>query len=233
MSGAVIVVSNLAGGSGKSTGALSIAAAAAEYGKNVLLVDADPAATCTFITGVENPRITTLEIANGSFSYELASIKSAERFNLIPSASRSFGLDGDWDWLKTAAEQCDLVIIDTPTGPSQVLSGLMNVATHLLIPLENSFLSLRGALNSKDFLPALGPTPMVWVLPNKCDGLDPELYEVAEGIGKIMEPAIRADSAVVESQISLRSVLAAAPQSPAASDYREVTYSILEQLGIF
>ena len=74
-----VVIANTAGGVGKTTTAHAIAVAAVEYGKKVLLIDADPAGTLTFCCGVENPRVTTLEFLSDSFSLDASAIKSVER----------------------------------------------------------------------------------------------------------------------------------------------------------
>ena len=72
-----IVVANTAGGVGKTTSAHAIAVASVEYGKKVLLIDADPAGTLTFCCGIENPRVTTLEFLSGSFSLDASTVKSS------------------------------------------------------------------------------------------------------------------------------------------------------------
>ena len=90
-----IVVANTAGGVGKTTSAHSIGVASAEYGKKVLLIDADPAGTLTFCCGIENPRVTTLEFLSGSFSLPASTVKSSERFTLMPASSRLASINLD------------------------------------------------------------------------------------------------------------------------------------------
>ncbi len=70
----VIVIANIAGGVGKTTAAHAIAVASVEYGKKVLLIDADPAAALTFCCGIENPRITTLEFLTEQYSIAIKPI---------------------------------------------------------------------------------------------------------------------------------------------------------------
>jgi chromosome partitioning protein len=84
----VLVVANSAGGVGKSTSVHCIAVAASEYGKKVLVIDADPSAGLTFACGIENPRVSTKEFLSGQFSLDASTIKSGERFSIIASSSR-------------------------------------------------------------------------------------------------------------------------------------------------
>ena len=71
-----LVIANSAGGVGKSTSAQCIAVAASEYGKKVLVIDADPSAGLTFACGIENPRVSTKEFLSGQFSLDASTIKS-------------------------------------------------------------------------------------------------------------------------------------------------------------
>ena len=48
----------------------------------------------------------------------------------------------------------------------------------------------------------------------------------------IIDPIIRKDSAVPDSQVTGKSVLSVYKDSGVASDYREATYSILEELSL-
>lgn len=238
MSAPIILISNLAGGSGKTTTTHSLAAASAEYGKNVLAIDTDPAATLTFRCGIENPRITISELIQKKFGIEPALVRSAERFSLLPSASRAAVADGEnksaaWDWVNEAAEMFDVIAIDTQSGPSLALLEVSRLATLTVIPLEDSFLSLRGALHTMDFLATAENRNPTFFLPVKCEKLNQDLLNQLPSGVDLLELGIRRDTAIVDAEVSTRSVLAAAPQSGAASDYREISYSILEKVGLF
>jgi len=151
----VIVVANSAGGVGKSTSAHCISVAASEYGKKVLVIDADPSAGLTFACGIE-----TKEFLSGQFSLDASTIKSGERFSIIASSSRLLALDFDQvisqAKLTELLESFDLVIIDTPTGVSRITTYFMALANLILLPSTTEILSLRGALNSKDYAESAG-----------------------------------------------------------------------------
>ena len=232
MAAPIILFANTAGGTGKSISAHAMAVASAEYGKKVLLIDADPASTLTFLTGIENPRITVAELLSKSASPDIAIMKSAERFSLIPNASRAYGVEGSWSWVSDAAEGFDLVIIDSASGPSITLKNLVDIATLVIIPVLNSFLSIRGALHIRDFLSARSQSPAMSLLPTQCAELNSEITQLVGEDFSILEPAIRFGEEVRGSESSMRSVLTTSPHCESASDYREVTYSILESLSL-
>ena len=229
----IILFANTAGGTGKTVSAHALAVASAEYGKNALLVDTDPAATLTFLTGIENPRITVGELCAKKSTPDLAVVKSAERFSFIASASRAMANDESWDWLPSFSSNFDLVIVDTASGPSASLRELTSIATHIVIPVLDTFLSIRGALHIRDFLRSAQSASDLSLLPTQCNQLNPALQELITSDFKVLEPAIRFDTSVRDSESSMRSVLSSAPHSDASSDYREVAYSVLELVGIF
>lgn len=89
----LMLITNLAGGVGKTTSALAFAVAATEYGKKVLIIDADPNAALTFINGIENPRVTTKEFLSEEYPLETALIRTGERVSLLSSSSRLSNLE--------------------------------------------------------------------------------------------------------------------------------------------
>jgi cellulose biosynthesis protein BcsQ len=229
----IILIANTAGGTGKTTTAHALSVASAEYGKSVLAIDADPSATLTFLNGIENPRVSVAELLQDSSALQSAMTKCPERFSLIPGASRAFGHNGGWDWITALRSDFDLIVIDTPSGPSPALRDLATFATLTLIPLPNIFLALRGAVHVMDFLASTKSNSTIAILPVQSEGIREELRELLPGNISIIEPAIRSDIAILEAESTSRSVLTSSPQSAAASDYREVTYSILEAVGLF
>ena len=48
----------------------------------------------------------------------------------------------------------------------------------------------------------------------------------------ILEPGIRKDEQIRANELSKVSILTSAPHSASASDYREIGYSILDELGM-
>lgn len=226
-----IVVANPAGGSGKTSTTHSLATAMAEYGKKVLSIDADPGAFLSFVCGVENPRYTSFEFFSDPSKLEFAAVTTADRFSLIPSASRL----GNWEpanltSVKTSLAAYDIVIIDTPTGPSQILLATLEIADLIIAPVMRNIHSIRGVLNLRDFNQALARP--ISLLDIAAGEWDEDLRALLEAEFSIIEPAITFEEAIPKSQVSGGSLLSFAPRSKAASDLREVAYLLLEEFGL-
>jgi len=233
----IVTVANTSGGVGKTTTAHALAVASVEYGKKVLLIDADPAASLTFCCGIENPRVSSMEFLNREFSLDSAILKTTERFSFLPSSTRLSSLDVDEalakEPLKIALKDFDLVVIDTATGPNRLATYFLAISDLVVIPTTSEILGVRGGLHAKDFAKSSGYQGAPYLLlTNQSAPIDSEVEAVLKSNFTVLEPAIRADALVPQSQESGSSVLTLHPQSGIAADYREITYSILELLEL-
>lgn len=228
----IVLVANTAGGVGRTTLAHSIVTAAAEYGKRVLVIDGDPQATLTFRCGIENPRLTSAEVFSGKSQLTNALVKTVERFSLLPSASRlaNSELTG-LESLVNLEKDFDLLLIDTPSGPSRITAGLIAIATHVVIPVNSSFHSLRGALHTRDFQKALNPSLTISLVISNSD--EPLLDETVTTEFKVLEPIISRSSEIKAAEVTTQSILTFASHSQVSSEIRELTYALLEKLGQF
>lgn len=229
----VILFANLAGGVGKTSIVHSLATAVAEYGKRALAVDADPAATLTFLCGLENPRFTSRELFDGAQKLENISVKTINRFALLPSASRLLhsdfaGLSG----VKTQFAEYDLVLIDSPTGPSPILTPLISLADEIIAPVNGSFLSVRGVLNLRDFVRRSGSSAPIRILENSVSSWDQDLRNALGEEFSFLDVALHDGVELPISQSKSASVLTDSPHSEIASDYRELAYLLLEEVGL-
>ncbi len=233
----IVTVANTSGGVGKTTTAHALAVASVEYGKKVLLIDADPAASLTFCCGIENPRVSSMELLRGEFSLESAILKTTERFSFLPSSTRLSSLNIDdalaMEPLKAALKDFDLVVVDTASGPNRLATYFLALSDLVLIPTTIEILNVRGALHAKDFATSSGYHGALYLLVTKQSApIDSEVEAALQSNFTVLEPAIRADASVPQSQESGSSVLTRHPQSGVAADYREITYSLLEFLEL-
>ena len=224
----VLLLANLAGGVGKTTLAQSIATAASEYGKEVLAIDGDPDAALTFLSGIENPRFTLLEVATDAGKFDSAITKTLDRFSLLPSASRLIDLSGLSDAFTRELTRFELVVIDSPSGPNRILPHLIEISDRIIAPSDGSMLSIRGGLHLRRFIERSANKPPLDLISNARRTLSVPTGDEL----KSLDTEIRFDEKVKEAQTSSRSTLSAFPDCDFSSDIREVTYSILEDFSL-
>ena len=221
----ILSIANPTGGTGKSATALAIAVAAAEYGRNVLLVDLDERANLTFQLAIENPRFTLLEVAAGSVSLDLSVVRTAERFDFLPGAPRLTALLSA-EKLAEKFATYDLVVIDTASSLSARLTIASEISDAVLYPTTNSLSSVRGVLLAKNIFK---DSWQLGVLPVMTD-LVTDVVKALSADFKILDPAIPLDENTLLAQIENKSLLNFAKTSPASDAYRDVTYFLLEEL---
>ena len=225
----IISVANSSGGTGKSTTALSIAVAAAEYGRNVLLIDLDERANLTFQLAIENPRFTMLEVAAGSASTDLAVIRTAERIDFLAGAPRITALESrqiSAETLKEKFSNYDLVVVDTSSALNQRLLLASQLSDAVLYVTTDSLSSARGVVLAADFFKKsmqLGVLPIMTAAQS-------EVIAILKNDFKIIDPAIPNDQSVLAAQIENKSVLSYDKSGLASDAYRDVTYFLLEEL---
>lgn len=225
----IISVANTTGGSGKSTTALAVAVAAAEYGRNVLLIDLDERTNLTFQLAIENPRFTMFEIATGSASNEVAIIRTNERIDFLPAAPRITALDTaqiSIENLRQKFANYDLVVIDTSSALNQRLALAAELSDAVLYVSTDSLAAVRGVVLASDFFKK---ADSLGVLPIMTTGQGSAISVLSSDF-KVLDPAIPSDENVLTAQIENKSVLNYAKAALASDAYRDVTYFLLEDL---
>jgi cellulose biosynthesis protein BcsQ len=209
MSTPIVVVSSFAGGVGKTTLTHALAVACAEFGKKALVVDLDSSGALTFKLGHERTRENV--------------ITCSERFALRPHTAT----DSLATLIAEIPEKYDLLIVDSAPLYTAELEQVLKAALLVIAPVRESIHSLRGALAVMKITSA-----PVKALP----------YFAADN--SELAKLIAAELSLLDGEISIAAeVLAAEPKSISvltddkncnvAQQYRDATYSILEELKIF
>lgn len=225
----IVSIANTTGGSGKSTTALAVAVAAAEYGRNVLLIDLDERANLTFQLAIENPRFTMLELATGSVLNEVAIIRTNERIDFLPAAPRITALDAaqiSVENLKKKFTNYDLVVIDTSSALNQRLALAAELSDAVLYVSTDAMAAVRGVVLASDFFKKVAT---LGVLPVIDSGKSSTVTALSVDF-KVLEPAIPNDEKVLLAQIENKSVLTYDKTALASDAYRDITYFLLEDL---
>ncbi|GAA2531735.1 ParA family protein [Pilimelia columellifera] len=177
-----VVIGNNKGGSGKTATTVNLAAALAEEGHRVLVVDMDPQANASRRLGrpfnPAEPVPTTAEVVKAGIDQEgvaAAAIAAcgwsgdyAERIDLIPSRFdlenrvSEAGVIGAIGRLYTALagvdDEYDVTLIDCPPSLGHLTQLGMAAATHALCTVEPEYDGVDGAVRFRDFIAKHGPS---------------------------------------------------------------------------
>jgi chromosome partitioning protein len=154
----VLAVVNQKGGVGKTTTSVNLAAALAQAGRRVLLVDLDPQGNATMGSGIDKRTVgrTVYHVLLGLG--ELAAVRvRVERggFDLLPANRELAGaeielveLTGRETRLKNAlervAQEYDFILIDCPPSLSLLTVNALTAAQRVLIPMQCEYYALEG-----------------------------------------------------------------------------------------
>ena len=156
--GKTIAITNQKGGVGKTTTAINLAAALAELGKKILVIDTDPQGNMTSGFGVNKNEVenTVYELMLGSCSTEEAIIKNvkdgvdmiasnvnlaAVEIELIDDENRNYVLKNEVEWVK---DKYDYIIIDCPPSLSMLTVNAMTTADSVIVPIQCEYYALEG-----------------------------------------------------------------------------------------
>lgn len=209
MSTPIVVLASFAGGVGKTTLTHALAVACAEFGKKALVIDLDSSGALTFKLGHERTRENV--------------ITCSERFDLRPHTAT----DSLTNLIAEIPEKYDLLIVDSAPLFTAELEQVLKAAQLVISPVRESIHSLRGALAVMKITAAPFKAMPYFAADNS------ELAKL-----------IAAELSLIDGEISIAAeVLAAEPKSISvltddkncnvAQQYRDATYSILEELKIF
>ncbi len=158
MSARILAVVNQKGGVGKTTTSVNLAAALAQSGRRVLLVDLDPQGNATMGSGVDkrNAPRTVYHVLLGLS--ELGAVRQrAEKggYDLVPANRELAGAEVELvelpsrEWrLKSALERVlgeyDFILIDCPPSLSLLTVNALTAAHRVLIPMQCEYYALEG-----------------------------------------------------------------------------------------
>ena len=247
----IVAVVNRKGGSGKTTTAVSLAAALAERGLPTLLVDIDPQGsssgwlagaradhgravafvdTCDIGSIAEQTAIPGLEIVRSSD--RLLTMEQTQKGDISLRVLRALqGLQPYWAF----------VIIDCPPSLSYLSVGALMAAREVIIPVEAHSIALPGAaavVHEMERLqstlnPGLRNPLIVACRVNRTVHARQVVDELDRSYGwRLARVTIRESIRLAEAEAARLPITSYAPESGASSDYRALAVELLERAEI-
>lgn len=155
----IIAMCNQKGGVGKTTTTINLAAALAEYGRRVLIVDFDPQGAASAGLGINsmdldltihqlllqprtNPKDAILPTAVEGLDIIPANIDlSAAEVQLVNEVARESALDRV---LRQISHEYDIIFVDCQPSLGLLTVNALTAAHGVIVPMEAEFFALRG-----------------------------------------------------------------------------------------
>lgn len=153
----VFCIANQKGGVGKTTTAVNLAAALAQRGRRILLIDLDPQGNGTTGCGVEKQNVaaSVYELLVGLKSFDDVVVQTPAGFDLLPANRELAGAEvelvalSDRDLrlkkaLSPVLSRYDFILIDCPPSLSMLTLNALCCADGVVIPMQCEYFALEG-----------------------------------------------------------------------------------------
>lgn len=250
----IIAVTNQKGGVGKTTTSLNVSAALALLGHRVLLIDTDPQAHST-ISCLEEPsqypkslydvmmnpdvKLETI-IAKSTIPGLDIAISRISMAKLEPSLLGE--IDGHFrlkDVIEPVRPNYDHIVIDTPPTLGLITLNSLVAATHILIPIQSSYLCLEGTddlLETIDKVkkvanPDLQILGILITLHDKRTNISKDVVKkVRKVFGNLVFKTLVSKSVKLEESPAYKeSIFTYAPNSVGALQYQKIAEEIIQR----
>jgi chromosome partitioning protein len=247
----IIAIANQKGGVGKTTTAVNLAAAFAQKGRRVLLLDLDPQGNSSIsflqqssIYASAYDMMVDVETDLKGYVYKTP----IEGLSIIPAkinlAKLESKLVGDFDApfrlkdrLEHLREGFDAIFIDTPPTLGLITVNALVAATHVLIPIQSSYFALEGTDDLLETIEKVKARPnpnlrvlgVVVTLFDKRTTLAREVCEQIRNVfgTQMFETVITKSVRLEEAPAYRESIFSFAPQSSGAFEYAKLCEEVM------
>ncbi|MFC3477581.1 cell division ATPase MinD [Halobacterium litoreum] len=232
MTGRVFAVASGKGGVGKTTTAVNAAAAMAEAGRSVVLVDYDLGmANVGAVLDVEQADATLHDVLAGEADAMDAVAEAPGGFDVMVGGTdiEDFGR-ADPSKLRDVAgelrEKYDVVIVDTGGGLSHDTTVPLGLADDTVLVSTPQVAALENTEKTLELVERVGGSVAGLVL-TRVGASDVNTDEAVDAMDVDVLGTVPEDSTVAASEEAGEPLLEYAPESPAGQSYRELGYELL------
>lgn len=248
----IIAVANEKGGVAKTTTTLSLGAALAESGAEVLLIDLDPQANLTLALGhnPEDLQWTIIDVLMGGqeipsivLNSDVAGLDLAPANAEMQMADQFLGIrEGYEDMLRSSlekAESYDYVILDCPPAVGPISQSALTAADLHILPTQCELFSAHAIRTSlgliRDIRDQSNPNLRYRLLLTMIDPSNHVHRSLNDQIRKafgdaVFETEIDLDSHLRECPLYAKPITIYAPESSGATQYRSLAQEIIDHV---
>ena len=243
-------MSNNKGGSGKTTTTVSLAAALAERGLRILVIDLDPQGSATKWLGSPELSIGLVEFSAGGLRVsELVKTSTARGVDLVPTSPSlvppsEAGETGTGLAIVRAFRRLpdywDLILVDTPPTLGYLSLAPLVASDHIVIPVEAHALAMPGVASviasmeraRRQVNTDVSLLGIIACRVNATFHTRDVVASLRSRFGAVvLEHAIREAIRIAEAPAFQLPITQYASTSPVAQDYRAVADELLDRLG--
>ena len=244
-----LAIVNQKGGTGKTTTAVSLAAALGERKRKVLLIDLDPQASATVWLGIRDPGPRPLDLFIGKATLaNLVQPTGVDNVSIVPSSTWLVRAETETilnrqTILKRALDEAprdwDYILLDCPPSLGVLTVNALVAAGELLVPVEAHLMAVDGVVRLLDTVrkvrDQLNPgLALAGILACRVDARTRHAPEVVDLLREkfssdVYRTTIHENVRLAEAYAFAKAITIYAPRSTGAEDHRRLAAEIIKQ----